>query len=110
MNTPEKHIETCDLLARVDERTKAIQTDVSLVRESVKDISHGTESKFRELEDKIEEEFVKIVEFDPIKKLVYGFVGFILLAIGGMFITLLTKSQHVETPPTISAPQVPGAK
>ena len=74
-----------ELLARLDERTQNILKDV------------GALSK--KLDDK---EFVTREEFDPIKKLVYGFVGFMLISLGGMFIAVVLKYNHLSSEYSIS--------
>lgn len=38
---------------------------------------------------KLDEAFVTKVEFDPIKKVVYGLVGLVLVAVGGALIRLI---------------------
>lgn len=97
--------ETCDLIARVDERTLAIQDDLKNIRETMRDTTsslndhiNSTErhldGKFRDLET----DFVKREEFDPIKKLVYGFAGFLLLSIGGMAMVAVQQSHPRDVP------------
>ncbi len=43
------------------------------------------------LEEKIESKYVTQVEFEPIKKLVYGVTGAIIMAIVGAIMTLILK-------------------
>src|SRR5713226_4510929 len=68
------------LLARIDERTKEMQIDFKEFRDSV-------ENRF--------DDYTKKGDFDPIRKLVYGFVGFIMLSVGGMFIAMLIRSNNL---------------
>lgn len=87
-------------LARVDERTKSIQYDIIQLREQLKDIDNINSKQHAEMLVAVDKNYTKKAEFDPIKKLVYGFVGFLLLSIGGMFIALITK-QQTAAPPAI---------
>ena len=54
--------ETKVLLARIDERTKNL------------------EKELKEISEKLDKDYVSRDEFAPIKKIVYGMVGVILLA------------------------------
>jgi len=51
------------LLARIDERTQALQREVHAIAEHLK------------------EDYVTAAEFVPIKKIVYGLVGLVLTAV-----------------------------
>lgn len=95
-----------DLLARLDERTRALQDDMKIIKEKLDDTSD-------DIYNTMDKHYTKRADFEPIKKLVYGFVGFLLLSIGGMFIGLLLRSNSlpmdVSLPlnPSIIRPQPP---
>lgn len=61
------------LLARLDERTAGLVISVN------------------EIKDKMEKHYVSINEFTPIKNLVYGMVGLILIAFIGALINIVVK-------------------
>ncbi len=48
----------------------------------------------------LQRDCVKKSDFDPVRRLVYGFVAFVLLVVGGMFVTVLVKSGTAPTPTT----------
>ncbi len=119
---------TKELLARVDERTKAIQTDIAKFRDDLKNSFYSLSDKIRDTETRavakyddnkkdieeikrmLDKDYTKKNEFDPIKKIVYGFVGFLLLSIGGMFIAVIARPQQFPTEKALSAtapPNVP---
>lgn len=77
-----------DLLARLDERTKAIQSEISHLRTEVKEKVERIESSIttmkREVDDvleTVEKDYVRKETFVPIQKIVYGVVGLILTAV-----------------------------
>src|SRR6266705_947835 len=102
---------TKELLARVDERTKAIQTDIAKFRDDLKNSFYSLSDKIRDTETRAVAKYDDNKnEFDPIKKIVYGFVGFLLLSIGGMFIAVIARPQQFPTEKALSAtapPNVP---
>jgi hypothetical protein len=57
-----------------------IQTNILDIKEDVRDIKN-----------KLEMDYVTKQEFDPVKKVVYGLVSLILVAVVGALITLLIK-------------------
>lgn len=88
-----------ELLARLDERTKAIQNDMQELKKDLKTIDDIYTNRLTEFEKKIEEKVEKHFEksavkyvtkdsFDPVKKIVYGLVGLILTAVAGAIISL----------------------
>lgn len=83
-----------ELLARLDERTNYISNCIEKLSDSM-----------AERDKQIEKEYVKREEFIPVKTLVYGFVGLILLSFVGVLITLTFKTTS-STPhaPEISIP------
>ena len=47
------------------------------------------DKKVDQIAEKLEKEYVTEIEFDPIKKIVYGLVGLILVAVFGALIALV---------------------
>lgn len=108
-------------LARVDERTKTIQNELSQFRDdlrnsitsvigTIKDVEVRQKKETDDLSSDIKEaktristvetslyaeldkNYVKKVEFEPIKKLSYYLIGFVLTAILSAGLTLIVKS------------------
>lgn len=65
------------LLARIDERTKRLEDDFSSIR------------------IQLSSKFVTKEEFVPVKNIVYGMVGLILVAVLSGLVTLLIKGHPV---------------
>jgi tetrahydromethanopterin S-methyltransferase subunit B len=72
-NNNEQTREEVALLARLDERTASLVTAVNDIKE------------------KMEKHYVSVNEFTPVKNLVYGMVGIILMAFVGAIITLVIR-------------------
>jgi len=62
-----------DLLIRLDERTKTIQEDVSALRNDLK------------------ENYVPKTAFDPVRAVVFGGVGLVLISVLGLLISMAIK-------------------
>lgn len=60
-----------ELLIRIDERTQNIEQEVSALKE------------------KLEKDYVTAAEFAPVRKVVYGLVGSVLLAVIGAVVGLV---------------------
>lgn len=67
------------VLARIDERTKT------------------TEEKITHIEEKLDSNYVTKDEFRPVKQLVYGFVGVVLLAVVGALVALVIIKPQQKT-------------
>ena len=80
METVDMGTEAGEMLARIDERTTS--TNAMVLR---------IDKRVDELESKMDAQFVTQAEFAPIKKLIYGAVGLILVAVMGALITLVVK-------------------
>ncbi len=50
-------------------------------------------AKISNLEDKIDNNFVRNEAFEPVRKVVYGLVGAILMSVAGALIALVVKAQ-----------------
>lgn len=97
---------TSELLARVDERTIAIQLSIEKLNHDVRmtndnlskridDVESRLNTKINEVESKIESAYVKTNDFAPVQKLVYGIVTLILIAVVMAIVTSVLK-----TPPS----------
>lgn len=62
----------------VDVRIEGMSKDIGYIR-----------AKVDSIETKVEQHYVMRAEFDPIKKLVYGFVGLVLIAVSTALIALV---------------------
>lgn len=65
-----------------------IQQDMQYVKEGMKDLKDGMD----EVNKKLNDRYVSKEEFEPIKKVVYGLVGLILVAVVGAIISLVVKA------------------
>lgn len=66
------------MLARIDERTRALQIQVLDLRTS------------------LEKHYVTLVEFAPVRRVVYGLVSIALTAIVGAFLAFVFKVQSAH--------------
>jgi tetrahydromethanopterin S-methyltransferase subunit B len=64
-----------------------LSVDLAVIAEKVSNI----EQKVTSIEAKLEKDYVTVDEHDPIKRIVYGTVGVILLAVIGALIALVIK-------------------
>lgn len=64
---------------------ETLDTRVALVQQDVKYIKDG----FDKLDEKISAHYVTKEEFDPVKKIVYGLVGLILITVVGSIVSLV---------------------
>lgn len=81
-------LKTAQLLARVDERTRAIQNDIEHLRDDIKIQNNLIRKQVEEIEIRInvmekyiEEKYVKKDEFRWVQRIVYGMVGLILFVV-----------------------------
>lgn len=91
-----------ETIARIDERTLALL-------KSHDDLKDTLSNHIDHIYEDMEKNYTKRADFDPVRKLVFGFVGFMLLSIGGMFIGLIVKSNTSahESTPAIHMPHIP---
>ena len=87
-------------IARLDERQRSVKEELGKIAESVQRIETTINSRIVSIYDNVDKLYVKKADFDPIKKLVYGFVGFLLLMMGGMFVAVIVKSGIAPNPIT----------
>lgn len=91
-----------ELLARVDERTRSIQTELANFRTDLKSHSaytlekiEETEKRFNDKIDKIENGYVTKDQFVPVQKIVFGLTGLILICVVGAIIA--TVVTHIPS-------------
>lgn len=65
---------------KVDDKIKGVNEKIDTVTNDVKKINETNEKKY-----------VTMIEFEPIKNIVYGLVGVVLLAVAGAVIALVIK-------------------
>ena len=70
---PENETTENAMLARIDERTSTLVRDIEEIKEA------------------LNAKYVTHAEFDPVKKLVYGMVGLVMVAVVGALISLVVK-------------------
>ena len=76
-------------LARIDERTIALQIDMGDVKREQGVLRDTLFKNLSRLEEDIEKRFVLRQEFNPVRLLVYGFVGTVLTAVLGALLALV---------------------
>jgi anthranilate phosphoribosyltransferase len=77
-----------------DERRRSNDVELAGILTTLKFINEGLaeiKGDVKSMKDDVKECYVTKVEFDPIKRLVYGAVGVILLAVIGAVIALVVK-------------------
>lgn len=65
--------ESLELLGRLDERTKAIQLDITNIRLEIRDHKESIQG--------LDKKFVRNESFQPVQRIVYGVVGLIMTAV-----------------------------
>lgn len=61
------------------------KTDLAVIAEKVSTIKDDV----KEIKDKLEKDYITKEEFDPVKKIVYGLVSLILIAVVGALVALV---------------------
>jgi hypothetical protein len=85
------------LVNRLDERTEQMQR-------TVENLERTVDKHYDEVYSRMDQHYTKKADFEPIRKLVFGFVGFILLSMGGMFVSIVVKSNNVPAEVSIHSP------
>ncbi len=70
-----------ETLARVDERTQAMQKQFSEHRENTRDSHEMLKDSIDELKKTVKEEYVTKETFSPIQRIVYGIVSIVMTAV-----------------------------
>lgn len=68
-----------DLLARLDERTRAIVLEQTSLKARI---------------ERLDEDYVTKVEYAPVRSVVYGLIGAIMLAVVGAILALVVRGQQ----------------
>ena len=63
------------------------KTDIAVIKSNMLDIKEDV----RDIKEKLEKNYVTQDQFEPVKKIVYGLVGLILVAVVGALIGLVIK-------------------
>lgn len=102
-------------VARIDERTKSIQTELIQIRldlketiesvvDRIRDADKRHSDKYKSLEErqdvivsKLEEEYVTKSEFSLIQKVVYGFIGLVLVAVVSAWLAAVVVAPYKDT-------------
>lgn len=105
-----------EMLARVDERTRTILEDFKEMRNDLKNhivfsektikeqdskidiLKRETSLKFETIKKDFDSTYVRKENFSPIQKIVYGFIGLILIAFAGAIISpvFVTKNSNTD--------------
>ena len=89
-------------LARIDERTIATQLTVTELKSELREFIHKTEQALEGMEQQVQQElnrsrvdirsnYVSKDEFYPIRAVVYGLVGCMLLAVMGLILSVALR-------------------
>jgi hypothetical protein len=85
MPNSEQNINLRESIARIDERTLTLLKAHEDFRDTLRD-------QMNNIYNDVEKHYTKKADFEPVRKLVFGFVGFMLISIGGMFIGIIVKN------------------
>lgn len=105
-------------VARIDERTKSIQTELVRIADDIKTNNDAILDRVKETEKrhsdqisdalekhddlarKVETEYVKVTDFALIQKIVYGFVGIIVMSVvAAVLATVIIQPAKTVTTP-----------
>lgn len=78
-------------ITRCNEAILRIEIESRSTISKIDSMKNGFMVEQREFRDEIKKDFISREEFDPIKKLVYGFVTFILLAVLAAFMAVIIR-------------------
>lgn len=79
-------------IARLSERVRSLDEKITEIRFLMNKMTESAERN----ETKSEDSYVTKLEYEPIRKLVYGAVGFILITVLSTFMLLIIKSGTIE--------------
>lgn len=74
-------------IARIDERTRGMASDISEVRNDV----HCLKNRMDESGNQYEKKFVSRQEFWPVRAIVFGFVALVMLTVMGGVVLLVVR-------------------
>lgn len=71
---------------------KDLYDELGKLRHELDSADRTIESKVAVLEQKVDQTYVKLIEFDPVRKIVYGLVSAVLLAVIAAVLALVIRS------------------
>lgn len=71
---------------------KDLYEELGKLRHELDDADRQIESKVSVLEQKVDRTYVKLIEFEPVRKIVYGLVGAVLLSVIAALLDLVIRS------------------
>lgn len=98
------------LLSKIDERTINIQDDISELKSDLRLAVTSLSASIKESDEKndrkiveLKKTYVERVEFEPVKKFVYGIVMFVFITVVGGGMTMMLQSKSSINPTVKSA-------
>ena len=71
---------------------KDLYEELGKLRHELDDADRQIENKVSVLEGKVDKTYVKLIAFDPVRKIVYGLVGAVLLSVIAALLALVIRS------------------
>lgn len=71
---------------------KDLYEELGKLRHELDTADRDIESKVSVLEQKVDRTYVKLIEFEPVRKIVYGLVGAVLLAVIAALMALIIRN------------------
>lgn len=91
-------------LERMEERERSYGESLKNILSSIKETQEDVKKINSEIHDEMEEKYVRKNDFDPVKRLVFGFVGAALFAFGGLLMSVFTDTNHGWLNPRMITP------
>jgi len=73
---------------------KDLYEELGKLRHELDTADRDIENKVSVLEAKVDRTYVKLIEFEPVRKIVYGLVGAVLLSVIAAILALVIKSSQ----------------
>jgi hypothetical protein len=73
---------------------KDLYDELSKLRHELDTADRDIEGKVSVLEQKVDRTYVKLIEFEPVRKIVYGLVGAVLLSVIAALLALVIRSSQ----------------
>lgn len=73
---------------------KDLYEELGKLRHELDDADRQIESKVSVLEQKVDRTYVKLIEFEPVRKIVYGLVGAVLLSVIAALLALVIRNSQ----------------
>ena len=71
---------------------KDLYEELTRLRKEFNDDDKQIEAKIEILDQKVEKTYVRLAEYEPVRKIVYGLVGAVLLAFVSAVLTIVLRS------------------